>query len=62
MLLACWIWASWAEVTDSSRVTRAVSTESIVSEAIKGEDRVKRPAWDWCGDMPGRFRGGLLVG
>jgi hypothetical protein len=34
--------------------------ESIVSEAIRGDDRVKRPACDWCGEMPGRLSGGGL--
>lgn len=34
--------------------------ESIVSEAIRGDDSVKRPACDWCGEMPGRLSGGGL--
>lgn len=38
------------------------SRESIVEEVINGEDNVNRPAWELCGDMPGRFGCGLEVG
>jgi hypothetical protein len=50
-------------VTESTRVV-SVSVvdemdESMVSEAMRGEDRVRRPACEWCGDMPGRRSGEL---
>jgi hypothetical protein len=41
-------------------VASVESVEPSVSEAIRGEESVKRPACDWCGDMPGRLRGGGL--
>jgi hypothetical protein len=59
--------ASSVEVSESTRVASVAvvtgSTESIVSEVIRGEERVSSPAWELCGDMPGR-RGaaGELVG
>jgi hypothetical protein len=50
-------------MTESTRVA-SVSVadevgESSVSEAMRGEDRVRRPAWEWCGEMPGRRSGEL---
>ena len=55
--------ASSAEATESTRVASVVGpTESIVSEAMSGEDSVKRPACDWCGEMPGLFAGELAAG
>jgi hypothetical protein len=64
MVFECRIGASSAEVTESLRVASVMDpTESIVSEAIKGDDSVKSPACDWCGEMPGLFAvGGLVVG
>jgi hypothetical protein len=59
-IFASWIAGSSVEAREFTRVTLAVFTESMVSEAIRGEERVKRPAWDWCGDMPGRLAGGGL--
>jgi hypothetical protein len=55
------------DVSESTRVASVVvvaeSTESIVSEAIRGEDSVSSPAWEACGDMPGRRGGaGELMG
>jgi hypothetical protein len=41
------------------------STESTVSEVIRGDERVSSPACELCGDMPGRRCGELrrrLVG
>lgn len=61
-VFACRMVGSSAEVTESARLAWAESTESSVSEAMRGEDSVRRPACDWCGDMPGRFSGGLQVG
>ena len=47
MVLACLAGTSSVDVTDSARLTLvAVSTESMVSEAMRGEDRVRSPAWD----------------
>jgi hypothetical protein len=37
---------SWVEATEFTRVASAESVEVTVSEAMRGEDRVKRPAWD----------------
>lgn len=51
---------SWVEACESTRVTLVEVVESIVSEAIRGDDSVKRPACDWCGEMPGRLSGGGL--
>jgi hypothetical protein len=63
MVLACRMGASSAEVMESTRVASVVDpTESIVSEAIKGDDSVRSPACEWCGEMPGLFTGGLVVG
>ena len=64
MVFACRMGASSVDVRDSTRVASVVdSTESIVSEAIRGDDSVKSPACDWCGEMPGLFAvGGLVVG
>lgn len=51
------------EAMESTRVASVEgSTESIVSDVIRGDDSVRSPAWDWCGEMPGLFRGGLVVG
>jgi hypothetical protein len=48
IVFACRTAPSSADVTESTRVASvAEPTESIVSEAIKGEDRVKSPACDW---------------
>lgn len=62
---------SLVEVSESTRVASVVvvvavvvvaaeSSESIVSEVIRGEERVSRPAWELCGDMPGRRSGELM--
>jgi hypothetical protein len=59
-----------AEVSESTRVASVVvvakeSTESTVSEVIRGDERVSSPACELCGDMPGRRCGELrrrLVG
>lgn len=57
------------EVSESTRVAsvvavaeaeRAESRESMVSEVMRGEERVSSPACDWCGDMPGRRTGELI--
>lgn len=63
MVLLCSVGGSSAEVVaESVRLAfLAASTESIVSEAMRGEERVRRPAWDWCGDMPGRLGGWLKM-
>jgi hypothetical protein len=66
MVFACWrgsSWGLWGVMTESTRVA-SVSVadevgESSVSEAMRGEDRVRRPAWEWCGEMPGRRSGEL---
>jgi hypothetical protein len=57
------------EVSESTRVASVVvakeSTESTVSEVIRGDERVSSPACELCGDMPGRRCGELrrrLVG
>lgn len=54
---------SSVEVSESTRVASvavaAESTESMVSEVIRGEERVSSPAWELCGDMPGRRSGEL---
>lgn len=67
MVLAVRREAPSVDVSESTRVASVVvaaeSTESIVSEAIRGEDRVSSPAWELCGDMPGRRGGaGELMG
>lgn len=59
IVLACWSDTSSAEAAEPTRVA---SVESIVSDVIRGDDSVKRPAWDWCGEMPGLFSGGLMFG
>jgi hypothetical protein len=51
---------SSVEGSEFTGVSSAVFVESIVSEVIRGDESVKRPAWDWCGDMPGRLGGGGL--
>lgn len=64
---------SSVEVSESTRVASvavvavvavvvvvAEASESMVSEAIRGEERVSRPAWEWCGDIPGRRTGELI--
>ena len=65
------VWAELlsVEVSESTRVASVVvakeSSESTVSEVIRGEERVSRPACELCGDMPGRRSGELrrrLVG
>jgi len=64
MVCACRSEASSAGVAESTRVASVVEpTESMVSEAMSGEDSVRSPACDWCGEMPGLFSGeGLVVG
>lgn len=62
MVLACLSGTSSAEPTESAREASAEATESIVSDAIRGDESVKRPVCDWCGDMPGRLLGELTVG
>jgi hypothetical protein len=63
IVLACRMDPSSAEVTDSAKGPSAADPmESIVSEAIRGEDSVKSPAWDGCGEMPGLFAGKLGTG
>lgn len=62
MVLAWRIGTSSADVTESTSVASVESRESIVDEVINGEDKVNRPAWELCGDMPGRFGCGLEVG
>ena len=51
------------EVSESTRVASVVvateSTESTVSEVIRGDERVSSPACELCGDMPGRRSGEL---
>lgn len=44
----------------ASVVVVAESTESMVSEVMRGEESVSRPACELCGDMPGRRTGGLI--
>lgn len=62
MVFACRMGASSADVMESTRVASVVDpSESIVSDAIRGEDSVRRPACDWCGEMPGLLDGGGLV-
>ena len=55
---------SSVEVSESTRVAWvvvvAVSTEAMVSEVMRGEESVSSPAWELCGDMPGRRTGGLI--
>jgi hypothetical protein len=51
---------SSVETWEFTSVASAEWAESTVSEVMRGEERVKRPAWDWCGEMPGRFCGGGL--
>lgn len=50
-VLACVAGTSWADVSESagaaSAVVAAESSESIVSEVIKGEERVSSPACDY---------------
>lgn len=58
-VLAC-VAVGWSAGSGVVVAERAASSESMVSEAIRGEERVSRPAWDWCGDMPGRRAGELL--
>jgi hypothetical protein len=54
--------ASSVAATESTGATSVADpSESIVSDAIRGEDSVRRPACDWCGEMPGLL-GGLGVG
>lgn len=63
MVFACRIEASSAEATESRGVASVVGpTESSVSEAMRGEDSVKSPACDWCGEMPGLLAGELAAG
>lgn len=63
IVFACRMDASSTEATESTRVASVVDpTESIVSEAIRGEDSVKSPACDWCGEMPGLLAGELIAG
>lgn len=57
---ACRPLTSSVEAREFTRVTSVESVESTVSEVIRGEERVKRPACDWCGDMPGRLSCGGL--
>lgn len=52
---------SGADVTESGGVASVDSTESIVEEAIKGEESVRSPAWDWWGEIPGLFFAGELT-
>jgi hypothetical protein len=60
--LVCRRDASSAELVESTCVSCVGEwMESIVSEAIRGEDSVMSPAWEWCGDMPGLFGGALVV-
>lgn len=62
IVCAWWMCASSLAATASTGATSVVEpTESIVSDAIRGEDSVRSPACDWCGDMPGLL-GGLVVG
>ena len=58
------------DVSESTRVASAViegevvaaeSSESMVSEAMRGDDSVRSPAWELWGEMRGR-RGGALRG
>jgi hypothetical protein len=48
MVFACWrgsSWGLWGAVAESSRVASADDVgESSVSEAMRGEDKVRRPA------------------
>lgn len=64
MVSACLGETSSADVSESTRVASVVvaaeSMESTVSEVIKGEESVRSPACDWCGEMPGRRTGGLI--
>jgi hypothetical protein len=46
LVLAFWAAGSSVEVREFTGVTWAELVESIVSEAISGDDSVKRPAWD----------------
>ena len=46
---------SSVETREFTSVESAELAELTVSEAMRGEESVKRPAWDWCGEMPGRF-------
>ena len=67
MVLAVRREAASVDVSESTRVASVAavweSSESIVSEAIRGEDSVSSPAWELCGDMPGRRGGaGELLG
>jgi hypothetical protein len=63
MVFACRREASSAEAIESTGVSSVVDpTESMVSEVIRGEDSVRSPAWDWCGEMPGLLMGELTVG
>ena len=64
-VLAVLVEPSSVEVSESTRVASVAvveeSTESIVSEVIRGEDSVRSPACELCGDMPGRRTGGELI-
>jgi hypothetical protein len=63
MVFACRTDASSAEVTEPARAPSVVDAiESMVSEAIRGEDRVRSPECDGCGEMPGLLAGRLMVG
>jgi hypothetical protein len=63
IVFAWWMCAPWADATESTSVASvAEPTESIVSDTIRGEESVKSPACDWCGEMPGLFTGELRVG
>jgi hypothetical protein len=60
---ACRMDASSVEVTESAKVPSVVDAiESMVSEAIRGEDRVRSPECDGCGEMPGLLAGRLMFG
>lgn len=64
MVLAVRREPSSVDVSESTRVASVVvvaeSTEAMVSEVIRGEDSVSSPAWELCGDMPGRRTGELI--
>jgi hypothetical protein len=67
-VLAVLVEPSSVDVSESTRVASvavvaviAESTESIVSEVIRGEESVRSPACELCGDMPGRRTGGELA-
>ena len=64
-VLAVLVEPSSVEVSEATRVASvavvAESSESMVSEVIRGELRVRRPACELCGDIPGRRAGGELI-